>query len=89
MGSLRIGISFGFESDRLAGSIKFGQSANYRSISKGYCSQSIMICTVDEPSKKNWLLDDPVSLELGAMLPTMSLSIESIFWGRRLWILVI
>ena len=38
---------------------------------------------MDEPSKKNWLLDDPISLELGAMLPRMSLSIDSIFLGTE------
>ena len=71
-----------FDSNRLAGSIKFGQSDRLSLdintlLLPVYNDYGVM----DEPSKKNWLLDDPVSLELGAKLPKMFLSIESIFLG--------
>ena len=55
-----------FESDRLAGSIKFGQSDQLSlDIDRLLLPVYNDYASVDEPSKKNWLLDDPVSLELG------------------------
>ncbi len=73
-----------FKSDRFTGSIKFGDGNQIaldidRLLLPVYNDYS----AVDEPSKKNWLLEDPISLEIGAMLPRMSLSIESVFLGTE------
>ena len=73
-----------FKSDRLAGSIKFGDSDQIAlDIDRLLLPVYNDYAAVDEPSKKNWLLDDPISLEIGAMLPRMSLSIESVFLGTE------
>ena len=82
--SLRSEYLLTFEGDRLAGSIKFGDGDQIaldidRLLLPVYNDYGL----VDEPSEKNWLLDDPISLELGTKLPRMSLSIESIFLGTE------
>ncbi len=73
-----------FESDRLAGSINLGQrDALSLDIDRLLLPVFNDYGAMDEPSKKNWLLDDPVSLELGAKLPKTSISIESLFLGTE------